>query len=164
MHCDIWVILIQFTVEPLQLVQMTGKTFTIDVIIITLIFQFDWFRFCSFDFGSLCFFSLNLSWFDLSCFNFDSFSFLRFNFSRFDFLCFNLDRLCFLSLDFNRFSLCCFNLNWLNFFCSYFRGFCFGSFTLFLKTFFCHDGSPPFVSLSENYNLTNSGLRFWNTV
>ena len=61
MHCDIWVILIQFTVEPFQLVQMTGKTLTIDVIIITLIFQFDWFSFCSFDFGSLCFFSLNLS-------------------------------------------------------------------------------------------------------
>ena len=41
MHGDIWVILIQFTVEPFQLIQMTGKTLTVNMVIVTFVFEFD---------------------------------------------------------------------------------------------------------------------------
>ena len=90
MHCDIWVILIQFTVKPFQLVKMTGKTLTVNAIIITLVFKSDRFGFCSLDFDSLSLLSFYLNRFNLFCLDFYSLSLLGFNFNRFGLFRFDL--------------------------------------------------------------------------
>ena len=116
-HCDIWIVLIQFTVEPFQFVEMAGKTLTVNSVVIALIFKSDRIGFCSLDFDSISFLSLNFNRFGLFCFDFDSISLLSLNFNRFGLFCLDFDSFSFLGFNFNRFGLFCLDFNWFSLFC-----------------------------------------------
>ena len=129
-HRDIWIVLIQFTVEPFQFVEMAGKTLAVDAVVVAFVFKSDRFGFCSFDFDSLgfpgfhlnrlslCrrdfsslgFLSLNFNRLSLFCLDFDSFSLLGFNFNRFGLFCLDFDSISFPGFYLNRFGLFRFHL------------------------------------------------------
>ena len=139
-HRDIWIVLIQFTVEPFQFVEMAGKTLAVDAVVVAFVFKSDRFGFCSFDFDSLGFPGFHLNRLSLFCLDFDSFSLLGFNFNRFGLFCLDFSSFGFLSLNFNRLSLFCldfdsfsllgFNFNRFGLFCLDFDSISFPGFYL----------------------------------
>ena len=113
-HCDIWIVLIQFTVEPFQFVEMAGKTLTVNSVVIAFIFKSDRIGFCSLDFDSLGFLGFHLNRLSLFRRDFSSLGFLSLNFNRLSLFCLDFDSFSLLGFNFNRFGLFCLNFNWFS--------------------------------------------------
>ena len=113
-HRDIWIVLIQFTVEPFQFVEMAGKTLAVDAVVVAFVFKSDRFGFCSFDFDSLGFPGFHLNRLSLFRRDFSSLGFLSLNFNRLSLFCLDFDSFSLLGFNFNRFGLFCLNFNWFS--------------------------------------------------
>ena len=135
MHGNIRIVLIQFTVEPFQLVKMSGKTLAVDRIVISCrnlgsrffgrnfrslslgSFYFGSVLFVGLDFDGFCFGSFHFQRFCLGGLNFDWFNFLGFHLNRLSLGSFYFDCINLLGFDLNRLSLSSLDFDWLDFFC-----------------------------------------------